>query len=171
MSSMRRIALALTLTLAVAVLGCQQGSHSPTAPTRSEPALGGSGDAASTASSVTSSAQHERVDLCHRTGNGRYEKLAVAAPAVSAHLAHGDGRVGDAVPSAPGRVFDASCAAIIVLPPPPPPPPVEGDPSISCPTLPFCSPVPDSCPKIVQTYFDFGGITCPGCKICDIGAP
>ena len=50
-----------------------------------------------------------KVQLCHRTGNGSYHLIEVSVNAEPAHRAHGDGKIGEAVPSSPGRVFDASC--------------------------------------------------------------
>ena len=50
-----------------------------------------------------------KVALCHRTGNGRYHLIEVSVSAEPAHRAHGDGRVGEAVPGMSGRVFAASC--------------------------------------------------------------
>ena len=52
------------------------------------------------------------VRLCHVTGNGRYQPLTVAEHAEAAHRAHGDARVGEAVPTAPGMVFDESCQGV-----------------------------------------------------------
>lgn len=50
-----------------------------------------------------------KVQLCHRTGNGRYHSISVSINAERAHRSHGDGMVGEAVPGNPGRVFTASC--------------------------------------------------------------
>ena len=35
--------------------------------------------------------------------------LCPPTPAEPAHRAHGDGKIGEAVPASPGRVFDAGC--------------------------------------------------------------
>jgi hypothetical protein len=53
----------------------------------------------------------EKVTLCHRTGAGVYVKVDVGASAVPAHIAHGDGKVGDAIPGMPGKVFSSGCTA------------------------------------------------------------
>jgi hypothetical protein len=51
-----------------------------------------------------------RVQLCHRTGNGRYQLLEVSISAEPAHRAHGDGKIGEAVPGMTGKVFGAGCS-------------------------------------------------------------
>ena len=51
-----------------------------------------------------------KVSLCHRTGAGFYVLISVGAAAEPAHLAHGDGRPGQAVPGSPGRSFSAGCS-------------------------------------------------------------
>ena len=51
-----------------------------------------------------------KVQLCHRTGNGSYHQIEVSVDAAPAHRAHGDGKIGDAVPGMPGKVFGANCA-------------------------------------------------------------
>jgi hypothetical protein len=51
-----------------------------------------------------------KVQLCHRTGNGRYRVIEVSVSAERAHRAHGDGRIGEAVPGRPGSTFLAGCA-------------------------------------------------------------
>ena len=51
-----------------------------------------------------------KVQLCHRTGNGRYQLTEVSASAEAAHRGHGDGKIGEAVPDMPGKVFGAGCS-------------------------------------------------------------
>jgi uncharacterized repeat protein (TIGR01451 family) len=51
-----------------------------------------------------------KVQLCHRTGNGSYHLIEVAVSAEPAHRAHGDGKIGEAVPASPGKVFAADCS-------------------------------------------------------------
>ena len=58
-----------------------------------------------------------KVELCHRTGAGFYVLISVGAPAEPAHLAHGDGKVGEPVPGQPGSVFSPTCGVSTALPP------------------------------------------------------
>jgi hypothetical protein len=60
---------------------------------------------------VTPEAEDEgvKVTLCHRTGAGFYNRISVDIDAEPAHLAHGDGYPGGAVPNSPGQVFSATC--------------------------------------------------------------
>ena len=51
-----------------------------------------------------------KVQLCHRTGNGSYHLIEVSVNAEPAHRAHGDGKIGEAVPGSPGRTFSANCS-------------------------------------------------------------
>jgi hypothetical protein len=51
-----------------------------------------------------------KIRVCHRTeGAVDYMLLTVAEAALAAHLAHGDGVIGDPVPGLPGMVFDDNC--------------------------------------------------------------
>jgi hypothetical protein len=54
----------------------------------------------------------QKVALCHRTGNGSYHLISVSISAEPAHRAHGDAKVGEAVPGQPGKVFTASCGVL-----------------------------------------------------------
>lgn len=51
-----------------------------------------------------------RVQLCHRTGNGRYQPIEVSREAEASHRAHGDGKIGEAVPDMPGKMFGPGCS-------------------------------------------------------------
>ena len=51
-----------------------------------------------------------KVELCHRTGAGFYVPISVSISAEPAHRAHGDGKVGEAVPGQAGRTFGAGCS-------------------------------------------------------------
>jgi hypothetical protein len=50
-----------------------------------------------------------KVTLCHRTGNGSYRLIEIATSAEPAHRAHGDGKIGEAVPNEAGKTFGAGC--------------------------------------------------------------
>ena len=51
-----------------------------------------------------------KVQLCHKTGNGSYHLIEVSINAEPAHRAHGDGKIGEAVPGTAGEVFGAGCS-------------------------------------------------------------
>src|SRR5262249_23820523 len=51
----------------------------------------------------------QKVDVCHREGNGSFHLITVASQAVQAHRTHGDTLPGEAVPGTPGYVFDETC--------------------------------------------------------------
>ena len=55
---------------------------------------------------------NSKVSLCHGTGNGSYHMIDISTDAESAHRAHGDGKVGDAVPGEPTKTFDEHCRAV-----------------------------------------------------------
>ena len=50
-----------------------------------------------------------KIQLCHRTGNGSYLLIEISISAEPAHRAHGDAKIGEAVPGSPGKIFTASC--------------------------------------------------------------
>ena len=52
----------------------------------------------------------QKVELCHRTGNGSYHMIEISVSAEPAHRAHGDGKVGEAVPGQAGKTFAADCS-------------------------------------------------------------
>lgn len=54
--------------------------------------------------------QGPKVELCHKTGNGSYHLISVSVSAEPAHRAHGDAKVGEAVPGQAGKTFGASCS-------------------------------------------------------------
>ena len=53
-----------------------------------------------------------KVDVCHRRGNGTYKKINISGNALQAHLNHGDGVPGEAVPGDPSMVFAADCSPV-----------------------------------------------------------
>jgi len=52
-----------------------------------------------------------KVSICHITGTGTYHMIDISDSAEPAHRAHGDGKVGEAVPGSPKMVFDQNCRA------------------------------------------------------------
>lgn len=64
----------------------------------------------------TSGHRQAKVDVCHYVaGTDTYKLISVGAPALSAHLRHGDGVPGGEVPGADVlSVFDEDCAIVIV---------------------------------------------------------
>lgn len=62
--------------------------------------------------SVTIAAQQSQTTVCHATGTGSFRPVSVAAPAVPAHMKHGDGVVGGDVPDRAGFKFDSACRAV-----------------------------------------------------------
>jgi hypothetical protein len=52
----------------------------------------------------------DKIDICHKTGDGEFVRLSIAAPAHDKHIVHGDGEVGQPVPGASGLVFGDDCA-------------------------------------------------------------
>jgi hypothetical protein len=62
---------------------------------------------------ASSAAPAPKADLCHKTGNGKFQPISVAANALPAHLGHGDvQQPNGAVPGSPGYVFDSKCTAV-----------------------------------------------------------
>jgi hypothetical protein len=57
-------------------------------------------------------ASAEKVDVCHRVGNGSFILINISQNALAAHVAHGDGQPGDPVPDMPGKMFDEACNVV-----------------------------------------------------------
>ena len=57
-----------------------------------------------------------KVVVCHKTSAGRYNKIEISESALEAHLSHGDGQPGDAVPDNEGFIFTEDCDCIPVCP-------------------------------------------------------
>ena len=51
-----------------------------------------------------------KVRICHRTGNGSYHLIEISINAEPAHRAHGDAKIGEAVPGSTGKTFGAGCS-------------------------------------------------------------
>ena len=58
----------------------------------------------------------EKVDVCHREGNGSFHLINVSAKAMPAHVAHGDAKPGEAVPGMTDTVFGENCELVDVAP-------------------------------------------------------
>jgi hypothetical protein len=58
---------------------------------------------------VASGQEGQKVSLCHRTGAGFFVLINVSVDAEPAHLAHGDGFPGGAVPGQSGKSFTSTC--------------------------------------------------------------
>jgi hypothetical protein len=52
----------------------------------------------------------QKVQLCHKTGNGSYHLIDVSVSAEPAHRAHGDAKPGEAVPGQAGKTFGSNCS-------------------------------------------------------------
>jgi hypothetical protein len=51
-----------------------------------------------------------KIPICHRTGNGSYHLIEISVSAEPAHRAHGDAKIGEAVPDSPGKTFGPGCS-------------------------------------------------------------
>jgi uncharacterized repeat protein (TIGR01451 family) len=63
----------------------------------------------STATIVSETRSSGKVALCHKTESGTYQSIEVSVSAEATHRAHGDGKVGEAVPAEPTKVFGSNC--------------------------------------------------------------
>jgi hypothetical protein len=77
-----------------------------------DPTADATADAALTAAARPGGAGMARVAVCHYDDDA-YKLITVAAPAVAAHLRHGDGLPGGAVPGPEGYVFDEACQPVL----------------------------------------------------------
>jgi hypothetical protein len=53
-----------------------------------------------------------KVEVCHLGDDGGFHLISISQHALDAHLAHGDGMVGDGVPGMDGFVFDENCSPV-----------------------------------------------------------
>jgi hypothetical protein len=61
---------------------------------------------------VVSDERTPKVSLCHAEGNGTYHLIDISQSAESDHRAHGDARIGEAVPGQPTKTFDSNCRPV-----------------------------------------------------------
>jgi hypothetical protein len=66
-------------------------------------------EGASPAIDAAAGAAPARAAVCHLTDTGDYIKITVSSRAYAAHVRHGDGGIGEAVPGMPGFTFDEDC--------------------------------------------------------------
>jgi hypothetical protein len=76
---------------------------------------------------MSSLAFAQKVAVCHVTGNGTYHLILINTNALPAHLAHGDGQPGGAVPNMSGYIFGDNCGPTLAPPP---------EPAVGCYALP-----------------------------------
>ena len=57
-------------------------------------------------------AQADKVDVCHRRGNGSYHLINISSNALDAHLGHGDALPGDPFPGQDGFIFGVDCSPL-----------------------------------------------------------
>jgi len=58
----------------------------------------------------------QKVAECHRNGHGTFHLISIDSNAVPAHVAHGDGSPGDAVPNMSGFIFGPNCTPTVAPP-------------------------------------------------------
>jgi len=56
----------------------------------------------------------DKVNVCHKTGNGSFILINISSNALPAHLLHGDAAPGGAVPGQPGMELAADCSVLAV---------------------------------------------------------
>lgn len=70
--------------------------------------------------STSASAQTQpppKVQVCHKAANGTFHLITISTNATDAHMAHGDGLPGQAVPNMDGFIFGENCAPTVAPPP------------------------------------------------------
>lgn len=66
---------------------------------------------------VSSRAFAQKVQVCHKTGNGDFHLITIDVNALTAHTSHGDGKPGDPIPDNPGFIFGPNCTPTVAPPP------------------------------------------------------
>jgi uncharacterized repeat protein (TIGR01451 family) len=54
----------------------------------------------------------QKVELCHKEGNGTYHLIDISESAEDAHRDHGDAMIGEPVPGRPNMIFDSTCRPV-----------------------------------------------------------
>ena len=73
-----------------------------------------------TVAAISASAQTQpppKVQVCHKAANGTFHLITISLNAQPAHVAHGDGQPGQAVPNMPGFIFGDNCTPTVAPPP------------------------------------------------------
>lgn len=97
--------LGVSLVAASVAVACGRNPVSPGDASTSA----ASGSALAVPTGAQLAASQEKLGICHRTGHGAFHLITIAAAAIDAHLNHGDGLVGSAVPDLPGWTFTSTC--------------------------------------------------------------
>ena len=104
--------LHLALVVALTTLACA-GDDNPVAPSATNASVDVPISAVAANGPVLLGAMGQtKTDICHAKGTNEHVLRPVNDKALSQHLAHGDGFVGDPVPGSPGMFFDETCAPI-----------------------------------------------------------
>ena len=91
----------------ISMAACSNSAGSPTAPNSSFSSTAASTEARAVVTSP-------RVEVCHRAGD-KFVPISVAEAAVAAHLAHGDGLIGQTVPGTTAT-FGPRCVTSVAAP-------------------------------------------------------
>jgi hypothetical protein len=62
-------------------------------------------------------AQAQKVQICHKTGNGSFHLISIDVNAQPAHISHGDGLPGNPIPNDAGFIFGPNCTPTVAPPP------------------------------------------------------
>lgn len=103
--------MSAALIMSAIMSACQQ---SPTAPESVANAIAAPGNATAVLDEVLA-LRADKVDVCHREGNGSFHLINISGNALPAHLAHGDGQPGGLVPGTPAKQFDSACRQVDVV--------------------------------------------------------
>lgn len=114
-SSTLRLCTAVFVTSTILfTTACSKGVDSPAAPSGTAvSSVDATTSAASPAPAGAGAAAQTLIDICHRSaGASGFIAMSVSPAALNAHLAHGDGQAGSAVPGQPGMVFGEGCVPV-----------------------------------------------------------